>query len=123
MSSGPRSRVAPPCSDVEGYLQRDIENAHSSPNLWEKEGGSFHQFKGKWEKAQKIGETQKYVDAKAAGTVLRVAWLRLHGPYTLHRGHPDVRKERAGRRREDSAGRQGREAARADNAPLSWQEP
>ena len=69
--------MAPPCSDVEGYLQRDIENAHSSPNLWEKEGGSFHQFKGKWEKAQKIGETQKYVDAKAAGTVLRVAWLRL----------------------------------------------
>ena len=25
-------------------------------NSWEKEGGSFHQLKGKWEKAQKIGK-------------------------------------------------------------------
>lgn len=47
---------APPCSDMEDNLQRNTENAHSNPNLWEKEGGIFHQLKGKWKKAQKIGK-------------------------------------------------------------------
>lgn len=76
--------------------------------IWgERKEETFQRKVGKGTENRK--NTEKYVNTKAAGIVLRVAWLRmawlrLHGPYTLHRGHPDVRKGRAGRRGEDSAG-------------------
>ena len=48
--------MPPPCIDMQDNLQRNTENMHTNPNLWGKEGGSFHEFKGKWEKPQKIGK-------------------------------------------------------------------
>ena len=34
---------------------------------------------------------EKCINTKVAGIVLWVTWLRPHGPYMLHRDHPDMR--------------------------------
>lgn len=66
---------------------------------------------------------EKCINTKVAGIVLWVTWLRPHGPYMLHRDHPDMRTERAGRRGEDAVADSDKRQLMQIMTPLFWQEP